>query len=238
MPPGGADVRGHRLPQRDQRGHHRTPALPRGPLRHAFSSLDFILAWRVLLRYPGLSLVGVFGMAVGIAVATGAFALISMLIDPRLPLAEGDRIVSLLNVDASTTNSEMKMIRDYDRWRGLAAIEDLSISRTVSRNLLIEGRSSEPVTAFEISASAFRVARVEALRGRVLLPEDEAPGATAAMVIGFDEWVTRFDADPNIIGRAVRLGGDTYEIVGVMPDGFTFPVNHSVWIPWRLEPLA
>jgi putative ABC transport system permease protein len=204
---------------------------------HAFSTLDFTLAWRVLLRYPGLSIVGVFGIAVGIAVATGAFALISMLIDPRLPLAEGDRIVSLLNVDASTTNSEMKMIRDYASWRDLTSLEELSIARTVSRNLLVEGRSSDPVTAFELSASAFRVARVEALRGRVLLPGDEAPGAASVMVIGFDEWVKRFDADPDIIGRSVRLGGETYEIVGVMPDGFTFPVNHTFWIPWRLNPL-
>ena len=89
-----------------------------------------------------------------------------------------------------------------------------------------------------MSASAFRVARVEALRGRYLLPEDEAPGATGAMVIGFDEWVRRFDGDPDIVGRSVRLGGETYEIVGVMPDGFGFPMNHSFWIPWRLDPLA
>jgi putative ABC transport system permease protein len=205
---------------------------------HAFSALDFTLAWRVLLRYPGLSIVGVFGMAVGIAVATGAFALVSMLMDPRLPLPEGERIVSVLTMDASTMNVESKMIRDYQAWRGLASFEDLSIARTVSRNLLIEGRSSEPVTAFEISASAFRVARVAAFRGRHLLPEDEAPGAAGAMVIAYDEWVTRFAASPDIIGRPVRLGGEAYEIVGVMPEGFTFPTNHTIWIPWRLEPLA
>jgi putative ABC transport system permease protein len=205
---------------------------------YAFSSLDFTLAWRVLLRYPGLSLVGVFGMAIGIAVATGAFALISMLVDPTLPLAEGDRVVSMNSIDASSSNNEMRLVRDYERWRGLTSIEDVSISRTISRNLLIEGRGAEPVTVVEMSASAFRVARVEALRGRYLLPEDEAPGASGAMVIGFDEWVRRFDADPEIIGRAVRLGGEDYAIVGVMPEGFGFPVNNTFWIPWRLDPLA
>jgi putative ABC transport system permease protein len=207
-------------------------------LGYAFSSLDFTLAWRVLLRYPGLSVVGVFGMAVGIAVAAGAFALISMLMDPRLPLAEGDRVVSMLSVDVSTSNNEMRLIRDYERWRGLTSVEDLGIARTVSRNLLIEGRSSEPVTAVEMSASGFRVARVEALRGRYLLPADEAPGAAGAMVIGYDEWLRRFEGDPDVVGRSLRLGGETYQIVGVMPDGFGFPTNHSFWIPWRLDPLA
>jgi putative ABC transport system permease protein len=89
-----------------------------------------------------------------------------------------------------------------------------------------------------MSASGFEVARVEALRGRYLLPEDEAPGAAGAMVIGYDEWARRFDGDPNIVGRSLRLGGDTYTIVGVMPDGFGFPLNNSFWIPWRLDPLA
>jgi predicted permease len=203
-----------------------------------FSILDFTLAWRMLVRYPGLSLISVFGMSVGIAVAAGAFALISMLMDPRLPLPDGERIVSLINVDASTSNNEMRLVRDYAAWRGLTSVEHVGIARSVSRNLLVEGRSSEPVTAAEISASAFRVARVEAERGRYLLPEDEAPGAPGVMVIGHDEWVHRFEADPNIVGRSIRLGGETYEIVGVMPDGFAFPLTHSFWIPWRLDPLA
>jgi predicted permease len=207
-------------------------------LGYFFSALDFTLAWRILLRYPWLSATSVFGMAVGIAVAAGAFAIFSMLMDPRLPLPEGDRIVSLLNVDASTSSNEMRLVRDYDRWRGLTSVEHLGIARTVSRNLLVEGHASEPVSAVEISASAFPVARVEALRGRYLLPEDEAPGAAGVMVIGFDEWVRRFEGDPNIVGRSIRLGGDAYTIVGVMPDGFAFPLNNSFWIPWRLDPLA
>lgn len=205
---------------------------------HAFSSLDFTLAWRVLLRYPGLSIVGVFGMAVGIAVSAGAFAVISMLMDPRLPLPEGERIVSLKNIDTKTSNDEMRMLSDYAAWRGLASVEDLSVARIVSRNLVVEGRSSEPAPVVEMMASAFRVARTEAFRGRYLLPEDEVPGAASVIVIGYDEWVRRFQADPAIIGKTVRLGGETYQIVGVMPDGFGLPTNHSFWIPWRLDPQA
>ena len=203
-----------------------------------FSALDFTLAWRMLLRYPGLSAVSVFGMAVGIAVSAAAFALISMLMDPRLPLAEGERIVSLINFDVTTSSNDMRVIRDFERWRELTSVEDLGIARTVSRNLLIDGSASEPVTAVEMSTSGFRVARVEALRGRYLLPEDEAPGAPGVMVIGYDEWARRFAGDPNIVGRSVRLGGESYQIVGVMPDGFGFPINNSFWIPWRLDPLA
>ena len=77
-----------------------------------------------------------------------------------------------------------------------------------------------------------------AFRGRYLLPEDERPDAAAAILIGHDEWVRRFGADPEIVGRSVQLGSTTYAIVGVMPEGFRFPLYHSYWIPWRIDAAA
>lgn len=200
----------------------------------AFSALDFTLAWRMLLRYPGLSLVSVLGMSVGITIAAGAISIVSMLMGTTLPLPEGDRLVSLVNWDAATNSRELRLLHDLEAWRGARSIEDLSVSRNVERNLIVEGGSPEVVLVAEISASAFRAARVEAYRGRTLLPEDERAGAPDVIVIGHDEWVRRFDADRDIIGRSLTLGATAYTIVGVMPKGFGFPTFHSFWIPWRL----
>src|SRR5688572_6343416 len=205
------------------------------PGTSVFSRLDFILAWRMLLRYPGLSLVGVFGIAVGIAIAAGTFAIVSTMTNPTVPLDEGDRVVSLVNWDASTSNRESRLVHDFAAWRSMTTVNDLSITRTLQRNLIVAGRSPEIVTVAEISAAAFRVVRVPALRGRFLLPADEAPGAPDALVIGYDEWVRRFDADPEIVGRSVQLGSTIYTIVGVMPDRFVFPLYHAYWIPWRID---
>jgi predicted permease len=58
------------------------------------------------------------------------------------------------------------------------------------------------------------------------------------MVIGYDVWQSRFVGDPEIVGRELRVGRDVHTIVGVMPPGFTFPVNHQYWIPLRLDPGA
>lgn len=203
-----------------------------------FSSLDFILAWRMLLRYPGLSVVSVVGIAVGIAIATVAYAITATMRNPTVPLDEGDRVVSLLSWDASTSGRERRMTHDFPVWRSMTTISDLSISRTVQRNVVVADRSPEIVTVAEISASAFRVARVPAHRGRFLLAEDEAPGATDVVVIGHDEWVRRFDADPEIVGRTLQLGSTAYAIIGVMPDGFMFPLTHAYWIPWQIDAAA
>jgi hypothetical protein len=93
----------------------------------------------------------------------------------------------------------------------------------------------EPVEVAEISASAFRVARVPALLGRTLKDEDERAGTPAVMVIGHDVWTRRFDADPASSGRTVQLGRTPTTIVGVMPRGFAFPIAQSLWTPLRLD---
>lgn len=204
----------------------------------AFSVLDVALAWRMLLRYPGLSLVSVLGMTVGITIAAGTFTIVSMMMGTTLPLPDSERLVSLVSWDASTNNREPRLLYDLEAWRGARSIEDVSVSRDVQRNLIVDGRPPEVVTVAEISASAFRAARVGAARGRTLTPEDERPGAPDALVIGHDEWVRRFGGDPDIVGRSVRLGLTAYTIVGVMPEGFGFPTHHSFWTPWRLDVAA
>lgn len=200
-----------------------------------FATLDFILAWRILVRYPGLSVIGVFGMAVGIAIAAGTFTVIAALTTATLPLPEGERIVSLMNWDANSSNRERRLLNDLASWRGMRSVTDMAVSRNVIRTLIEKDRTPEVIAVAEISASAFRVAGVPAFRGRYLVPEDERPGAPDVMVIAHDEWERRFNSDPEIVGRSLQLGSSNYAVVGVMPEGFAFPVNHHFWIPWRLD---
>lgn len=203
---------------------------------YLFSALDFTLAWRMMVRYPGLSLVSIFGMAVAIAIAAGAFAVISAVVEVRLPLPDGERVVSVISTNAALSGHEWRMAHDFADWREARSLTDLSLSCQSSRNLILEGRPPEPVTVAELTPSAFRVARVNPFLGRHLLDADAHAGAEDVVVIGYDEWRRRFDGDPAILGRSLQLGGTTHTIVEVMPDGFGFPVNHQFWIPWRHDP--
>ncbi|MFP5288166.1 MAG: ABC transporter permease, partial [Thermoanaerobaculia bacterium] len=115
-------------------------------------------------------------------------------------------------------------------------MEDLGAFRTLRRNLISPDGQSELVTVAEITASGFRLARVPPLLGRYLIEEDEREGGTPVAVIGHEVWRTRYASDPAAVGRTVRLGNVTYTIVGVMPEGFAFPVNHRLWIPLRADP--
>lgn len=201
-----------------------------------FSFIDFKLGVRMLLRYPGLTFVGVLGMAVGIMIAAGAFSILYTLTAPSLPLDEGDRIVTIHNVDSTTRKPDRRALHDFRTWRDeLTSVQDLGAYRQIARNLIVPGMQSETVQVAEMSASGFRVARIPALMGRYLTDEDERAAAPPVLVLGYDVWRSRFKGDPGIIGRSVQLGDTWHAVVGVMPEGFEFPVNHHYWVPLRLN---
>jgi predicted permease len=88
-----------------------------------------------------------------------------------------------------------------------------------------------------MTASGFRITRVPPLLGRYLVDDDEREGAIPVVVIGYDMWRNRFARDPKVVGRTLQLGAELFTVVGVMPEGFAFPVNNRLWTPLRLDPL-
>lgn len=197
-----------------------------------FSWLDLRLAIRMLVRYPGLASVSVVGMAIGIAIAAASLTVVHGFLNPRLPFADGERIVALQNWDVSTNNAEMRVTRELAAWREqLTTVEEIGAFRNVSRNLIADGAQPESVTIAEMSASGFRVTGAQALLGRTLLDSDERLDAPPVVVIGEQVWRRRFNADPALLGRTLQLGDRHHSVVGVMPEDFSFPVNHRYWIP-------
>ena len=208
-------------------------------MKTGISWIDIKLAGRMLVRHPGLTLVGVIGMAVGIAIATATFTIASRLLDPVLPLEEGERVVVIQNWNVSTQNRELRARYDYETWRTeVRSLQDVGAFRTIARNLIAPGSQPENVSVAEMTASGFTVARVPPLMGRYLVPEDEHAGAPNVVVIREDVWRRRFGADPGILGREFQFGGTHYSVVGIMPADFEFPFGHSYWMPLRLPPVS
>jgi len=207
-------------------------------MRSGLSWLDFKLGFRMLSRYPMLTVVGSLAMAVAIGVGAGTFEIITRVTNPSLPLPDGDRIVGLNYWHRAESDARPSSSYDVLNWReGLRTLEDIGAFRLIQRNLIVGEQVGEPVDAAEISAAAFRVAGVPPLIGRVLVDEDESPQSPAVVVLGNRLWKMRFGADPSVIGRVVRLGATQATVVGVMPEGFAFPVRQSLWTPLRLREL-
>ena len=197
-------------------------------------AFDSRLGARMLVKNRGLTLVGGFAMAVAIGLGATTFEVLNEMVSP-LPIEEGDRVVAIRDaVVGPAVASDVP--REIGVWRErLTSIDELAAFRNVQQNLIAPPAPPGPIRLAEITASGFAIARTRPLMGRHLLPADEDAAAPPVMVISHRAWRTHFVADPQIVGRVVTLGGTARTIVGVMPDGFAFPIDHQYWIPFRVR---
>ena len=201
-----------------------------------FSWLDFKVGFRMLARYPGLTVVGTVAIAFGIALGAVYFEAINKWQNPRLPIRDAGRVVSIRIWDVNSFGPEGRLLHEFAIWREqLETVDDLGAAVSFVRNLATDDGRVEPVRGAEITASAFRLMGTAPLMGRTLSERDEQPGEPPVAVIGHTLWKTRFASDPDVLGRTVKLGTASATIVGVMPEGFGFPVNHRIWTPLRLD---
>jgi len=202
------------------------------------SWLDVKLGIRMLAKYPGLSAVAVIGLALAIAIGATYFAIIGAAMDSTLPVSGGDRAVAIqIRTVAGPDAGDRGAVSPHDflAWRrDLKSLTELGAFREDNRNLTLADGRTYLVRVAAITASGFRLMRVPPLLGRTLLDDDERLEAPPVVVLGYDEWRGRFNADSHVIGKAVRLDGTAYTVAGVMPDGFAFPVRHHYWVPLRL----
>ncbi len=200
--------------------------------------MDLKLGGRMLLKYPGLTIVGGVAMAFAIWVGIVIFQVVGLFVHPTLPLPQGARLVEIRSIDVAANVQEEQVLHDFLEWQqSLRSLADVGAWRDSSRNLIVAAGDARPVNVAEMSVSGFRVADARPLMGRVLVEADEQPAAPAVAVIGYDVWRTRFGSDPHVLGREVQLGNEPATIVGVMREGFEFPVSHDVWLPLKTTVL-
>lgn len=196
------------------------------------------LGGRMLAKYPGITLVGGIAMAFAIWFGTVTFEMIGVIVNPKLPLPGGDRIVQVFNWDTKESVTEKRSVHDLFIWReGLRTVTDLGAYRDVSRNLAVPGGETREVQVAEMTPSGFTVSSAKPLIGRTLNASDERADAPSVAVLGYEVWKDRFGSDPAILGKSIKLGDSFASVVGVMGEGYAFPVAHEVWMPLRVEQL-
>jgi predicted permease len=87
-----------------------------------------------------------------------------------------------------------------------------------------------------MTASGFRLTRTPPLLGRYFDEDDERPGAPPVVVIGHAMWRNRFGGQADVVGQTLQLGATPHTVIGVMPEGYAFPINNRLWTPLKLNP--
>jgi predicted permease len=197
---------------------------------------DYKLGVRMLLKYPGLTMAGGLALAFAIGIGAGWYDLWGKMLWPTIPLPGGDRLVVIETNNTSTSQPELRVTRDFLEWRrDVHSIDDLGAYRTEIRNLFVGNTAPVRLRIAALTAAAFRAARVTPLLGRGLLNADEKPGAPGVVVLSYDVWRHWFNGSDDVVGSLVRLGALPVVVVGVMPEGFRYPVSDHAWIPLQLR---
>lgn len=196
--------------------------------------VDIKLGLRMARKHWALTLIGGIAMTLAMTLGASMFNLVQGISGMKLPLPEGDRVVVLQPWNAERQAPQATSIDNFERWRrDLRSVVDTGAFRRTGRNFITEAGPVGSVSVAEISAAAFRVARVAPRLGRFFVEDDERADAPPVVVIGEDIWHSRFAADPKAIGQRVQFDGAFHTVIGVMPDDFAFPLNDEFWIPLR-----
>jgi predicted permease len=200
-----------------------------------FSWIDVKLGLRMMVKNPGLTLVAVFALAAGIPTGLAPMHLARALERP-LPEDAGNRVRAIRFWDPVSGVMALPTYGDFTLYSPeLDAFDLVGAYRSSTYNVASEDGRAAPVQGAEVTASIFAILGAAPRLGRILDTGDEEPGSADVVLLGHDVWAARFARDPDIVGSTVRVGSRPHIVVGVMPDGFRFPLNDQVWVPLRRE---
>ncbi|MCK5650221.1 MAG: ABC transporter permease, partial [Gemmatimonadetes bacterium] len=180
---------------------------------------DIRYAVRTLLKQPGYTVIIIGMLGLGIAANTAIFSLFNGLFLRPLPFQESERLV---NFDERAPQWELEYTgnnyTDFHPWREEnSTFEGMAVWGGSAFNLSLEG-VAERVEGAVVTHDMAEVLGIRPVLGRDINPEDDVPGAPNVVLLGSEFWHNRFGGDPNLVGTTLRLDGEPYEIIGILPE--------------------
>jgi predicted permease len=189
---------------------------------------DLRYAVRTLARSPGFTAVAILMLALGIGANTTMFSVLYGVLLRPLPYSDSDRLVQFAMRFQGNLSPLPVTYQQYQFLDAQGTPLEVAATTRVGFNLFAAG-AAERVDGLRVSHDYFRVLGATPAIGRAFLPEEDAPGGAAVVVLSHGLWVRRFGADSDVVGSTIRLDGQPYVVVGVMPDGFQSLPATDVW---------
>jgi putative ABC transport system permease protein len=202
---------------------------------------EFRHAWRALWQRPGLSAVIVITLALALTANAVIFNLADALYLRPFRFAQVDRLILVASDtggDKPYFDRESVTPADFLDWtRTVTTARELTALAWWDPNYSGVDRP-EQVHGFHVSPGFFDLMRVQPVLGRAFTPDEGRLEANHTVVLSHAFWLRRFNADPAVVGRTLRLDGVPHEVVGVMPPRFAVPYGAEVWAPLAYDDAA
>ncbi len=205
---------------------------------------DLRYSLRVLFRVPSFTLAVIAVLALGIGANTAIFSIVNAVLLRPLPFNEPERLVGLFHEPPQSSfpgvhQFAVSPANFYDWQRDARLFENMAMYSPFRQFTLTTDANPKSISAGAVGAEFFQVIGTQPAMGRVFLPEEDAPGKGQVVILSDGFWKRQFAGAQDVIGRTLRLSGEPYTIVGVMPASFTLPAwmvtGRDIWVPLALS---
>jgi putative ABC transport system permease protein len=199
---------------------------------------DLRLASRSLMRDRAFSSAAIATLALGVGAITALSAIVAGVLLAPLPYKDPERLVAVLH--GASVSSPVSPADFLDLRQSARSFAGMAAAQSWGANLAADGRT-ERVAALQVSGTLFEVLGTSPHLGRAIAETDVA-SESRVVVLAHRLWTRRFGADPAVIGRSVRINGEAYQVIGVMPPAFRFApfwqTRAEAWVPLSLTSRA
>jgi len=181
---------------------------------------DIRFGARMLRRSPGFTITAALTIALGIGANTTIFSILNaLLLRPLAGTVRPNELVQLGRTQQGQGFDTFSYPDYLDYSSSARSLAGISTSIVIPAHLATGG-ASDRVRSELVSGNYFTTLGTRAARGRLLIPDDGAPGAPPVLVLSHSAWQSRFGSDPSVVGKSVRLNGSPYTVIGVAEEGF------------------
>lgn len=196
---------------------------------------DLLYGFRVLLKQPVTSIIAVLTLALGIGANTAIFSVINGLLLRPLPYPRPEQVMKISQVDGKGQKMHFSDSNFEDLSAGTSSFE--SMAQYASRAFSLSG-GSEPVRAQGaiVTSGFFSTLGVTPIMGRTFHAEEDRAGSAPVIVVSYNFWQRYLAGDRDLSSKSLTFFGQSHQVIGVMPQGFSFPTGAEVWSSRSLSP--
>jgi putative ABC transport system permease protein len=198
-----------------------------------FLRQDLSFSFRTLIKNLGFTMTAVLTLALGIGATTAIFSVVYAVFEP-MPYPKPDQLVMLWSKVQGERNSVSP--GDYLEWkRRNTSFQDINAWGGGSYNVATRERP-EQIDGSPRTPGFFKMEGLPMMLGRDFLPEEGQPGRDRVVILSNRMWSRSFASDPAIIGKDIRMNGEPYQVVGVLPAGMYDRLPMQLWVPLAFPP--
>jgi predicted permease len=198
---------------------------------------DIRYGLRMLAKRPGVTLVAVLTLALGVGANTAIFSVVDAVLLRPLPYKQSDRLVFISEESRQVPGMSISMA-DFNDWRASNTVFESMAPYSPNSVILTGNGETENLQIRQITAAMFPTLGVQPILGRALTPNDDKVGAAPVVLLSDGFWARKYSSDPNVIGKQITLDDVSYTVIGVMPSSKfhgSWPRYSAFTSLWRLE---